>query len=120
MRQLSAKAGARMPTADEDVEAGRYEMVGHLPNIMQSKARRSLKSHHDEVSYPPHRDLSLTCQEPLRSFQGGRIGPLSQSRPVISADPRRCPGISEGDTHLLLGRASDPPDEVCGVVDPGP
>ena len=44
MRELSAKARAGTLTAAEDAEAGRYELVGHLLNIMQSKARRSLKS----------------------------------------------------------------------------
>ena len=29
-------------------EAGKYELVGHLRNVMQSKARRSLGSHRDE------------------------------------------------------------------------
>jgi hypothetical protein len=48
MRQLSAKARAGTLTAEEDAEAGKYELVGHLLNIMQSKVRRSLKSHHDE------------------------------------------------------------------------
>ncbi len=45
MRQLSAKARAGTLTAKEDAEAGKYELVGHLLNIMQSKARRSLKNH---------------------------------------------------------------------------
>src|SRR5580704_8976005 len=49
MRQLSAKARAGTLTAAEDAEAGRYELVGHLLNIMQSKARRSLKSHPTEA-----------------------------------------------------------------------
>jgi hypothetical protein len=44
MRELSAKARAGTLTADEDAEAGKYELVGHLLNIMQSKARRSLES----------------------------------------------------------------------------
>jgi hypothetical protein len=48
MRQLSAKARAGTLTAEEDAEAGQYELIGHLLNIMQSKARRSLKSHHAE------------------------------------------------------------------------
>jgi hypothetical protein len=43
MRQLSAKARAGTMTAEEDAESGRYELLGHLLNIMQSKARRSLK-----------------------------------------------------------------------------
>ena len=30
-------------TAEEDAEAAKYELLGHLLNIMQSKARRSLK-----------------------------------------------------------------------------
>ena len=46
MNELSIKARAGTLTADEDAEAGRYELVGHLLNIMQSKARRSLKSRH--------------------------------------------------------------------------
>ena len=45
MRELSAKARAGTLTAEEDAEAGKYELIGHLLNIMQSKARRSLKSH---------------------------------------------------------------------------
>ncbi len=43
MRELSAKARAGTLSAEEDALAGKYEMVGHLLNIMQSKARRSLK-----------------------------------------------------------------------------
>ena len=43
MRQLSAKARGGTLTAEGDAEAGRYELVGHLLNIMQSKARRALK-----------------------------------------------------------------------------
>ena len=45
MRKLSAKARAGTLTAKEEAEAGKYELVGHLLNIMQSKARRSLKNH---------------------------------------------------------------------------
>jgi hypothetical protein len=45
MRELSAKARAGTLTAEEDAEAGRYELLGHLLGIMQSKARQSLKSH---------------------------------------------------------------------------
>ena len=48
MRELSAKARAGTLTAEEDAEAGKYELIGHLLSIMQSKARRSLKSHRDE------------------------------------------------------------------------
>src|SRR5262249_11308493 len=44
MRELSAKARAGTLTAKEDAEAGKYELVGHLLNIMQSKARRSMKN----------------------------------------------------------------------------
>jgi len=43
MRQLSAKARAGTLTPDDQVEIANYERVGHLLNIMQSKARRSLK-----------------------------------------------------------------------------
>jgi len=42
LRELSAKARAGTLTAEEDVEAGKYELVGHLLNILQSKARRSV------------------------------------------------------------------------------
>src|SRR5262249_26307109 len=45
MRELSAKARTGMLTAEEDAEAGGYELVGHLLNVMQSKARRSLRGH---------------------------------------------------------------------------
>ncbi|WP_337174927.1 hypothetical protein [Paludisphaera sp.] len=47
MRELSAKARAGSLTPEEDAEAGKYELVGHLLNVMQSKARRSLKAHGD-------------------------------------------------------------------------
>jgi hypothetical protein len=50
MRELSAKARAGTLTAEEDAEAGRYELLGHLLNVIQSKARRSLKGHRDEGS----------------------------------------------------------------------
>jgi hypothetical protein len=53
MRELSAKARAGTLTAEEDAEAGKYEMVGHLLNIMQSKARRSLKGHPGENGMKP-------------------------------------------------------------------
>jgi hypothetical protein len=43
MRQLSAKARAGTLTPDEQVEIDNYERVGHLLNILQSKARRSLQ-----------------------------------------------------------------------------
>ena len=43
MRQLSAKARAGNLTPHEQIEIDNYERVGHLLNIMQSKARRSLK-----------------------------------------------------------------------------
>jgi hypothetical protein len=47
MKELSAKARAGTLTAEEDAEAGKYELVGHLLNIMQSKARRSLPGHRE-------------------------------------------------------------------------
>jgi hypothetical protein len=43
MRQLSAKAREGTLTPDEEAEIDNYERVGHLLNILQSKARRSLK-----------------------------------------------------------------------------
>jgi hypothetical protein len=43
MRQLSAKAREGTLSAEEKIEIDNYERVGHLLNIMQSKARRSLK-----------------------------------------------------------------------------
>src|SRR5262249_22498018 len=42
MRQLSAKARAGTLTSEEDAEAGKYELLAHLLNVLQSKARRSL------------------------------------------------------------------------------
>ncbi len=43
MRQLSAKARAGTLTPDEQGAIDNYERVGHLLNILQSKARLSLK-----------------------------------------------------------------------------
>jgi hypothetical protein len=43
MRQLSARARAGTLTPDEAVAIDNYERVGHVLNILQSKARRSLK-----------------------------------------------------------------------------
>jgi hypothetical protein len=43
MRQLSAKAREGSLTPDEQAETNNYERVGHLLNILRSKARRSLK-----------------------------------------------------------------------------
>lgn len=48
MRELSAKARAGTLSAEEGVEADKYELIGHLLNIMQSKARRSLKAYRSE------------------------------------------------------------------------
>jgi hypothetical protein len=53
MRELSAKARTGTLTAKEDAEAGKYELVGHLLNIMQSKARRSLDRRGDEAGKKP-------------------------------------------------------------------
>ncbi len=53
MRELSAKARAGTLTAEEDAEAGRYELLGHLLGILQSKARRSLKNHRGEGGKKP-------------------------------------------------------------------
>jgi hypothetical protein len=53
MRELSAKARAGTLTAEEDAEASRYELLGHLLGIMQSKARRSLKGHRDDGGEKP-------------------------------------------------------------------
>ena len=35
MRELSAKARAGTLTEEDDADAGRYELIGHLLNIMQ-------------------------------------------------------------------------------------
>jgi hypothetical protein len=43
MHQLSAKARDGSLTPDEQAAINNFERVGHLLNIMQSKARRSLK-----------------------------------------------------------------------------
>ncbi len=44
MHELSAKARAGTLTPDEQAAVNNYERVGHFLNILQSKARRSLKS----------------------------------------------------------------------------
>src|SRR5438128_1226064 len=44
MRQLSAKAREGTLSPDEQAEVDSYERVGHILNIIQSKARQSLKS----------------------------------------------------------------------------
>ncbi len=44
MRELSAKARQGTLTRDEKLAIDNYERVGHVINIMQSKARRSLKT----------------------------------------------------------------------------
>lgn len=54
MRQLSAKARAGTLTAEEDAEAGSYELVGHLLNVLRSKARRSLRADDRDVRPLPH------------------------------------------------------------------
>jgi hypothetical protein len=41
MRELSAKARAGTLSAKEDAEAGKYELIGHLLNIMQRLGDRS-------------------------------------------------------------------------------
>jgi hypothetical protein len=43
MCQLSAKAREGILSPAEEAEMNNYERVGHLLNILQSKARRSLK-----------------------------------------------------------------------------
>ena len=51
MRQLSAKAREGALTPEEQAEIDNYERVGHFLNILQSKARRSLRgidSHGEE------------------------------------------------------------------------
>jgi hypothetical protein len=44
MRQLSAKAREGTLSPEEQEAINNYERVGHLLNILQSKARRSLKA----------------------------------------------------------------------------
>lgn len=53
LRELSARAREGKLTPEEDAEAARYELLGHLLGIMQSKARRSLKDHHGEGGKSP-------------------------------------------------------------------
>jgi hypothetical protein len=48
MRQLSAKAREGTLSHDEQAEIDSYERVGHFLNILQSKARRSLRGHRDK------------------------------------------------------------------------
>ena len=47
MRELSAKARAGTLTPAEQAMTDNYERVGHLLNILQSRARRSLKGRQD-------------------------------------------------------------------------
>jgi hypothetical protein len=47
MRELSAKAREGTLTRLERAAINNYERVGHVLNIMQSKARRSLKKRYD-------------------------------------------------------------------------
>jgi hypothetical protein len=56
MRELSAKARAGALTAEEAAEAGRYELLGHLLGVMQSKARRSLENHRSQGGKTPGND----------------------------------------------------------------
>lgn len=44
MHRLSAKAREGTLSSDDEAQINNYERVGHLLNILQSKARRSLKS----------------------------------------------------------------------------
>jgi hypothetical protein len=45
MRELSQKAREGSLSRDEQVEINSYEVVGHLLDLLHSKARRSLKKH---------------------------------------------------------------------------
>src|SRR5262245_31018225 len=45
MRELSAKAREGTLSSDEQAEIDSYERVGHFLNVLQSKARRSLRGH---------------------------------------------------------------------------
>ena len=51
LKRLSSFPGTL--TAEENAEAGRYELLGHLLGILQSKARRSLKNHRGEGGKKP-------------------------------------------------------------------
>ena len=46
MHELSAKAQEGTLTRSEQAELDNFERVGHIVNLMQSKARRSLKARH--------------------------------------------------------------------------
>jgi len=52
MHQLSAKAQEGTLTRREQDELNNYERVGHLIGLMQSKARRSLKSRQAKEGKP--------------------------------------------------------------------
>jgi len=52
MRQLSAKAGEGTLTPAEQAATDNYERVGHVLNILQSKARRSLQGRHGTDGKP--------------------------------------------------------------------
>ena len=46
MHELSAKAQEGTLSGREQAQLDNFERVGHLINLMQSKARRSLKARH--------------------------------------------------------------------------
>jgi hypothetical protein len=54
MQELAAKARAGTLTAAEEAEITNYERIGHLLNILQSKARRSLKGRGTNGKAKPH------------------------------------------------------------------
>lgn len=84
MRQLSAKARAGTLTPEERAVIDNYERVGHLLNIMQSKARRFLKSRRDTKGPPLPQELprhKLEDQDPL-STHGPRFGRTGLRRGV--------------------------------------
>lgn len=53
MRRLSAKAREGTLTPDEQAAVNNYERIGHLLNILQAKARRSLQGRRGKTEKAP-------------------------------------------------------------------
>lgn len=74
MRALAAKARSGTLTAEEDAEAGRHELVGHLLNIMQSKARRSLQARSRRKREGDATDALIAMDRTLQELVWRRAG----------------------------------------------
>ena len=84
---LSAKARAGTLTPEEDAEAGKYELIGHLLSIMQSKARRSLRIHRDDRKKKAQAPLSTHGTRTASNSYGGGpdiVANIARSRRAVT------------------------------------